>query len=78
MPGANYIFLKIITLITIVVSVHGFLANSFDLNLKKPSLFGWVRGLVQKAANLDTVRIVRRFPTLDSTGGLCCKRRKQR
>ncbi|CAH2227878.1 jg22309 [Pararge aegeria aegeria] len=41
------------------------LAKSFDQHLKKLSLGCWIKGRIQKAVDLETERIVRRFLTLE-------------
>ncbi|CAH2266837.1 jg8898 [Pararge aegeria aegeria] len=53
-------------IVPIVVSVNGLLAKSFDQHLKKLSLGCWIKGRIQKAVVLKTVRIVRRFLILET------------
>ena len=52
-------------IVPIVVTVNGLIAESLDQHLKRVSLRGWVKGLIQKAVLLDTARIVRRFLSLE-------------
>ncbi|CAH2267649.1 jg15258 [Pararge aegeria aegeria] len=52
-------------IVPIVVSVNGLPAKSFDQHLKKLSLGFWIKGRIQKAVDLETARIVRRFLTLE-------------
>ncbi|CAH2235186.1 jg16174 [Pararge aegeria aegeria] len=52
-------------IVPIVVSVNGLLAKSFDQHFKKLSLGCWIKGRIQKAVDLETARIVRRFLTLE-------------
>ncbi|KAJ0171248.1 hypothetical protein K1T71_012798 [Dendrolimus kikuchii] len=47
---------------------NGLIAKSLDCHLERLSLGGWVKGQIQKAALLDTARIVRRF--LDQLGSI--------
>ncbi|KAI8429903.1 hypothetical protein MSG28_000381 [Choristoneura fumiferana] len=51
-------------IVPIVVSANGLIAKSLDQHLKRLSLYGWIKGQIQKAVLLDTARIVRRFLTL--------------
>ncbi|CAH0403609.1 unnamed protein product [Chilo suppressalis] len=58
-------------IVAIVVSVNGLIAKSLDQHLKSLSLDGWVNGPMQKAALLDTARIVRRSLQCFVTSGVC-------
>ncbi|CAB3261268.1 unnamed protein product [Arctia plantaginis] len=57
-----------VIIVPIVVSAHGLIAKSLDQHLKRLTLDGWIKGLIQKAVLLDTARtsIVRRFLSLQS------------
>ncbi|KAJ8736966.1 hypothetical protein PYW07_000237 [Mythimna separata] len=48
-------------IVPIVVTANGLIAKSLDEHLRRLSLGSWIKGLIQKAALLDTARIVRRF-----------------
>ena len=48
-------------IVPIVVTANGIIAKSLDQHLRRLSLGGWIKGLIQKAVLLDTARIVRRF-----------------
>ena len=48
-------------IVPIVVTANGIIAKSLDEHLRRLSLGSWIKGLIQKAVLLDTVRIVRRF-----------------
>ena len=52
-------------IVPIVVTANGLMAKSLDEHLSRLSLGGWIKGLIQKAVLLDTVRIVRRFLSLE-------------
>ena len=51
-------------IVPIVVTANGLIAKSLDHHLRRLSLDGWLKGLIQKAVLLDTARIVRRFLSL--------------
>ena len=48
-------------IVPIVVTANGLIAKSLDQHLRRLSLSGWIKGLIQKAVLLETARIVRRF-----------------
>ncbi|CAH0678041.1 unnamed protein product [Spodoptera exigua] len=52
-------------IVPIVVSANGLIAKSLDQHLRRLSLGGWIKGLIQKVVLLDTARIVRRFLSLE-------------
>ena len=45
----------------IIITANGIIAKSLDQHLRRLSLGGWIKGLIQKAVLLDTALIVRRF-----------------
>ncbi|KAJ8714401.1 hypothetical protein PYW07_002626 [Mythimna separata] len=51
-------------IVPIVVSGNGLIAKSLDEHLRRLSLGGWIKGLIQKAVLLGTARIVRKFLSL--------------
>ncbi|CAH0696896.1 unnamed protein product [Spodoptera exigua] len=52
-------------IVPIVVLANGLVPKSLDNQLKRLTLGGWIKGLIQKAVLLETARIVRRFLSLE-------------